>query len=331
MLEFVALWPMLLSICFTMPVAGTEPHFDPQQIDLGEVRTGQSRRLSLWLGNPTGEPLNVARLVGSCGCVRILEVPSTVPPRGRVAVPVEIHTLSATPGSHVWTVQALLTGSARQYAAVSSIRANVFQEIVVQPPTLQVIGSGPTQHEIRVTDLRGHPIRILKTETTNRHIAVSDPQPGRDPLGRMVWTLAVSLGADLPSGQHQEVLTLHTDDPQHRELRIPISVVRRGGTAQRIQALPEQLDLVVSANQPKVKRIVTLRDRQGGSLAIEYVLTSDDALSCRLTTGPGGVPAVEIAVSAARLKTDRLLTRVVVHLSEPKGEKVIIPVRVVRQ
>lgn len=331
MLEFVALWRVVLSICFTMPVAGIEPYFDPQQIDLGEVRTGQSRRLSLWLTNPTGEPLNVARLVGSCGCVRILETPSTVPPRGRVAVPVEIHTLSATPGPHLWTVQALVTGSARQYAVVSSIRANVLQEIVVQPPTLQVIGSGPTQHEIRVTDLRGHPIRILKAESSNRHITVSEPQPGRDPLGRMVWTLAVSLGSDLPPGQYQELLTFYTDDPQHRELRIPVSVVRRGGTGQRIQALPEQLDLVVSPGQPEVRRLVILRDRQGGPLAIEYVLTSDDALSCRLTTGPGGGPAIEIAVSAARLKTDRLLTRVVVHLSEPKGEKVIIPVRVVRQ
>ncbi|MCS6975931.1 MAG: hypothetical protein NZM31_02820 [Gemmatales bacterium] len=331
MLEFVALSQVILGIGLAMPGAGTEPYFDPPQIELGEVRTGQSRRLSLWLGNPTAEPLNVARLVGSCGCVRILEVPTTIPARGRVAVPVEIHTLSATPGSHLWTVQALLTGSARQYAVVAAIRAQVFQEIVVQPPSLQVIGSGPTQHEIRVTDLRGHPIRILKTESSNRFITASEPQPGRDPLGRMVWSLAVSIGAELPPGQHHEVLTLHTDDPQHRELRIPISVVRRGGTAQRIQALPEQLDVVVSAAQPEVKRLVTLRDRQGGPLAIEYVLTSDEALSCRMTTGSGGTPAVEITVSAAKMKSDRLVTRIVVHLSEPKGEKVIIPVRVVRQ
>lgn len=322
--------PQLLSaLCLWMPV-GNEPYFDPPQIELGEVRTGQSRRLSLWLCNPGPEPLAVTRLAGSCGCVRIADSPTTVPARGRVAVPVEIHTLSASPGNHLWTIQASLSGRDRPLAAVAVIKATVIQEIVVQPPSVQIIGSGPTQHEIRVTDLRGHPIRILKAEASSPHITVSEPQPSRDPLGRMVWTLAFSVAAGLPPGQYQETLVLHTDDPTHRELRIPVSVVRRG-SAQRVVSSPEQLDLVVRPDQPEVKRTVTLRDQQGGPLVIDYVLTSDEALRCRVTTGPGGTPAVEVSVSASRMKTDRLLTRVVVHLSQPAGEKVVIPVRILRQ
>jgi len=320
---------LLTGLVLLATQAPWDPHFDPVSVELGTLRSGASQRLTLWLVNPSETPWTVRQIAGSCGCVKVLEVPGQVPGRGRVPVPVEIHTLSAPPGEHLWQVRATLSHGGREVQTAAVLRASVVPEILAQPPSLQVIASGPTQHEIRITDLRGQPLRIIKAESTSPHIHVGEVRPWRDPLGRPTWSVAVAIAAALPPGQHHEQVIVLTDDPVHRELRIPVSIVRRG--EQRIQAIPEQVEVVVGAGTAQVQRLVVLRDRQGGPLSIAYVVSSDEAISCRLATGPAGQPAVELTVDPSKLKTESLLSRVVVHLSRPAGETAVIPVRIVRR
>jgi len=331
MLHPVRLIPCwFLALCLVGECCAEGPlRFDPPELELGELRTGQEVEHRVKLVNQGPTPIEVQAVTASCGCLRVWQVPTRVPAGGTAELNLAVHTLSAPAGPQNWQVKVGWGGSAGLQTLALPVRATVRQEVVLQPPMLRVNSSGATRHELVVVDHRPSTFRIVRAVTSSPCLRISEPVERTDATGRRVRALTLTIDGQLPPGRYEEQVVIHTDDPVHRELRVLVDVTRRGG--QRVEALPEQLELVLPAADARASRVVVLRDLRGRPVEIESLETSHPALSARGPEGEAATASIRLEVRGDLIKQDRLEGEVVVRMVAPAGEKVTIPVTVLKR
>jgi hypothetical protein len=331
MLPSIRLIPCwFLAFCLIGECCAEGPlRFDPPELDLGELRTGQEFEHRVKLVNQGPTPIEVRAVTASCGCLRVRQAPARVPAGGAAEVHLAVHTLSAPAGQQNWQVNVAWAGPAGQQALALPVRATVRQEVVLQPPMLRVNSAGATRHELVVVDQRPNTFRIVRAVTSSPYLRISEPVERTDAAGRRVRALMLTIDGQLPAGRHEEQVVIHTDDPVHRELRVLVDITRRGG--QRVEALPEKLELVLATADAQASRVVVLRDLRGRPVEIESIETSHPALSARGPEGEAATASIRLEVRGELLKQDRLQGEIVVRMVAPAGEKVTIPVTVLRR
>ena len=78
-------------------------------------------------------------------------------------------------------------------------------------------------------------------------------------------------------------MDIFTDDPDHRDLRVPVTIVKRA--CQRITAMPNEVTLTAPPGQPIASRIVLIRDTKDKAVVVERVVADDAAIVCTWGTG----------------------------------------------
>jgi len=297
--------------------------FSAATLDLGRVRAGQLFEHRIALVNQGAAALEITEVKAGCSCVKAGVEPGTVPAGQKAHLVLHINTLSATPGPHAWRVQVRYRQGSIAYETAMIVKAEVFQEIIVQPPTIIIYTDASTQHELLVKDLRASPLRILKLEPSSPHLRTAIIEEGRTREGHLVRKLELQVGDGFAPGRHDELLTIHTDDPLHRQLQVEVSVVKR--SRQRFNVLPASVSAVASASQPAPSRLVSIRDSQGQPVTIERAVSEDPAIICTWSSGPHSAATVKITVERKKMLGDYLESKVVVHLHG--GEQVTIPVK----
>src|SRR5207247_7973875 len=81
--------------------------------------------------------------------------------------------------------------------------------------------------------------------------------------------VALEVTDQLPEGKHEVVLSIFTDDPIYRELRVPVTVVKR--SRQSVRAAPATVDLVIPRGQPAPSRIVLLQAEGDEEVEVERI------------------------------------------------------------
>lgn len=302
---------------------------EPGSLDLGELRTGPSLGRKVTLTNTGASSLEIIDLKGSCGCLRPTVAQTRLAAGAKVDLILAVHTLSANAGPQAWNVKVHYRQDEEEHTLSLPVRAVVMQEVVVQPPLILVNASGPTQHEFTVTDRRPTTFKLLKVEATSPHLKVGEVKEEADAKGRLVRRFGLEINKDLPAGRHEEQLVLHTDDPVHRELRVLLSIQRRG--RQSVEAVPASVEVVASSSQSAISRVVTLRELQGQPLVIDRVETGDPAIAWNTSAGSSATSSLRLTIDPANLHADTLRSQVKVHFKEPAGESVVIPVTVIRR
>jgi uncharacterized protein DUF1573 len=303
--------------------ASAELVFSEGSLDLGKVRAGQIFEQRIPLINTGAAAVEVLETKAGCTCVRADVEPRVVPGGQKANLLLRINTLSASPGQHAWRVTVKYRSGTEQHESAMLVQAQIFQEIIVEPPTIIIYSDNPTQHELRVTDLRAKPLRILKLEPTSPHLKAAVAEEAQDKEGHTVRKIGLQIGDGFAPGRHDETLTTHTDDPLYRQLQVQVSVVKRA--KQRFAALPANVGLIASPSQPAPGKLVSIRDNQGQLVTIERVTADDPAISCQWSMGPNAAATVKITVERAKMLGDVLDSKVHVHLAS--GDRVTIPVR----
>jgi hypothetical protein len=161
---------------------------------------------------------------------------------------------------------------------------------------------------------------------TSPKITASVVEEARDAAGHMVRTIRLDVADDLPEGRHEEMLAIYTDDPTYRDLKVPVTVIRR--PRQRLTATPAEATMLAQPGQPIPSRIVLIRDSQNDAVDIEQITTSDSAIACTWARGPGSHATLRVSVDRSRLKADGLHGNIEVHIRKPAVETMTIPVTV---
>jgi hypothetical protein len=327
----IAEWIALGFALFASDRVRADLDFQHPIMDLGEIRTGQALEHRFTFTNNGRSTVRIVETKASCGCLNPELDTQVLKPGEKGAMLLKVHTLSAPVGKHLWQVQVKYETLGAPREAVLQLHAHVLQEIAVQPPALIIYG-GPIEHEITVTDLRrdrlGDPLDaalgIRGVETTSPHLKSRVVESARNGQGHRVHKLKLAVLESLPPGRHDDQVVIHTDDERYRELRVPVSVIKKA--KQRYAASPTNVSVVASRLQPAPSRQISIRDPQGQPVTIDRVLADHAAISCDWAREPQAPATVKIAVDSKKLAgTSNLTSQVKVYVKQ-QIEPVIIPV-----
>jgi hypothetical protein len=296
--------------------------FKDPAIELGNLRTGQVLEQTLTYWNRGKATVELVEAKGSCACLLPQFTARSLPAGQSGTLKMNINTLGVTGGQQAWRLTLRYKEAGQLQEAAVVLRATITQEIIVQPPEIIVYADGPTRHEVAVLDIRARPLRVTKAESSSPYFQVTLQPERQDAGGRVVKPIALEIGPNLPVGRHDEQLVIYTDDPVYRELKVTVTAVRRN--RQRYTAIPPAVALYASVGDRMVSRMVTIRDRQGQPLTIDYVAATDPAIQCEWSKGASTVANVKVTVDCTKVTTERFESKITIGLVG--GEKLTLPV-----
>lgn len=318
----------LAALALLAPAARAELRFTQAAIDAGEVRRGPALVQRFPFVNVGPRAVEVCDVKASCGCLRPRFSKQHVGPGEEAWVELEINTLSQPAGPNSWRIQLLYRDGDQDAEAVVQLSARLVSEIDVQPAALNLVcADRPLGHTITVTDLRAQPLAITAVDASSPHLRVQLQEPKRDAGGRLVHVVHVEVAADYPEGRHEEVVGMYTDDPAYRELKVPVTVQKRG--RQRLATVPERVTFEGRPGEALPSRIVLVRDAENEPVIVDQVTADDPALVCRWAQGPNTMATIKVQVDAAKLAgRDRVQGTLHVQVRHPGPQTLAVPVEV---
>ncbi len=104
--------------------------------------------------------------------------------------------------------------------------------VQLHPRSVTFLAGSPTEQTVRVmlTEKRPHPLKVVNVESSSKDVVVElgEVEPGEE--GTWQRSIDVILRAGAPAVSHRCLVTLTTDDANHREIKIPV-VIDAGNTA----------------------------------------------------------------------------------------------------
>ncbi len=304
--------------------AWADLRFGEKVADAGEIRSGPIVTHAFPFVNEGPEPVRILELRTTCGClVPRLDKREYGPGESGVLV-LEVNTLSEPAGPHAWRVQVGYQRGSQPSELSLQLNARLITEVTVQPAAMTVFADRAIAHEVLVTDLRPKPLAVTGVRTSSPQLTARLGEAGSDTLGHWTRPIHVELAEDYPDGRHQEVLVIATDDPGYREMKVPVTIVKRA--RQSVSAAPAEVTLSAAAGQPLPSRIVLIRAANEQPVAVERIAADDPAISCQWAAGPNHMATVKISVDRNQLRDGQLQSAVHVQVTQPVRETLTIPV-----
>ncbi len=320
------LLPLLfLALPATGPLAATAP-----AADLGEAKSGPPLQHEFELRH-TGERgiLTITSVTTACGCSKGDVNPKVLKPGETAKLRVVVNTLTQPEGQATWKSSVKYTLTPDSAAATAheldlALSAKIVREVTVEPPVLAVSTSGDAArtHTIAVTDRRAtDALTVTKAHCTDPKIAL-DIKPAKSSGTGTVQEIAVTLPGDLPTGQHDDIITLTTTDPACPELKIPLKVAKRN--AGDVAVTPDAATVRFAKGQAEASTLVQLR-AGGQPVSIRKVEGTQEGVTVKFSEGSGAVATVRVVVNLARAGALGQAD-ITLHLAEPAGGVVVLPV-----
>lgn len=304
--------------------AQADLQFTATTVDVGEIRAGAPLSHQFPFTNRGTEEVEITGIHSSCGCLtpRMSGQRFAAGEQGHVRV--EINTLSPNPGPHTWQVTLSYRVGNEDIEIALQVKARLIREIVVEPAAVTMYVNGPMQTEIRMTDLRPQPLTVEAVETSAPGLQARLAGEETDSSGRLVRK--IQLHVDVSDGGHEETLSLYTNDPFYREIKVPVSIVKR--SRQRISASPGRVEWTAGVGSSLPAKMVLLSDRDNQEINVQAVTSDSPAVSCQWAKGPGAMTTVKIKVDPNLIDEKSFQTVVQVQVVKPVSQTVLIPVSV---
>ncbi len=311
--------PCLALLLGVLPPLRADLHFPQSIVKHGEVGTGESLRQCFTFTNQGPSVVNIERLEAACGCMSPHIDRQVFQPGESGSFALEVNTLTQPAGSNSWRVRVHYTDGDQQKTQELFLAAVLHSEIKVEPPRLALSTDGPITHDVIVSDQRALPFRVTQAHTTSPHLTatVAPEADGRS------FRVHLEVKAELPAGIHEETLSIFTDDPAYRELRVPVTIQKRPKVG--VSPTPATVNLTIPRGQPAPSRVVLLRGAGEGEVVVDRIEVDNPALQCRWVAGPGKMATLRVSVNQGSI-VDVLRGTVRVHVSKPSVATIAIPV-----
>jgi hypothetical protein len=293
-------------------------------VDRGAIRGGPAIVQAFQVVNRGKVDLRIVNAQPSCGCLAPTTNRETLRPGEAASIEIHIGTLSQPEGDNLWTVRLFyrIAGSDADLTLDLQVRAKLTREVGAEPAALRLAGKPGLAHEIAITDRRAKPMQLTRVETTSPCISATlDPEWQSTPEG-WVRKVRIMLTQDCPTGKHEEAVQILSDDPDYREMRIPVTAVRTD--KKRFEVSPGQLTLDFKAGSPDCSAMVLIRDYEGQPVEIEQVEPDDPALTGTFAAGARPTAYVRLSVTAGQ--TPARWSTLRVYLKQPVEQTVTVPV-----
>jgi hypothetical protein len=315
----------VLLLAFFLPAASrADVHCEQPAVETGEVRSGTTLSHRFALVNDSKETVEILDVSTSCGCLTPRVDRRVLAPGARGNVLVEINTLTQAAGRQSWRATVRYREGQEEHELPLQLVATIVTEVSVSPPTLVLYTTTGIGHELTLTDRRATPMSVTAVQPSSPHLRTRLGEWRRNDEGHSVRTLALEVLPEFPEGRHEEVIQIFTSDPEYRELKIPVTIVKR--KRQTVSASPDSVSLTTAAGEPIPARIVFLRSSEDQEVVVQKVESDSQAVTCQTAAGPGKRATVKIQIDRAKVGGDELEATIRVVLRQPAGQVVTIPV-----
>jgi hypothetical protein len=296
-------------------------------VDHAEVKAGTIVAHSFVLKNTGTSAVTIADVETGCGCLRPRVSSTTVAPGASTEVRVEVNTISQPAGANAWKAKVRYLdsseGNKTGYELELIQKARIVREISVDPVALYLSIDRETSHTITISDRRAKPLTISEARCGHKHVKTQLSAVGVNARGERIQQVHITVVDDCPAGFHSEVVQLVTDDPAYRELRIPLTIVRKAPG--QVAATPETITLRLAVGQTSASGLVRLRDPDDRTVVVERMEADHPALRTKWAAGPGAMATLRLGIELTGERSSGLGS-VRIHIKEPKPQILVIPV-----
>jgi hypothetical protein len=171
--------------------------------------------------------------------------------------------------------------------------------------------------------------RRVKTLTvTGARVGLKDVKlevkPAADADGKRSQRIELTVTDACPPGQYADEVCIDTDDPDYKELRIPLRVVKKVA-ATGVRAVPANPIVRFAKDQPSASAIVRLRDAGDREVVVDKAEADHPAVTCKWAAGPGIMASLRITVDLKDARAAGVAV-VTVRLKGPAAETILVPV-----
>jgi hypothetical protein len=315
---------VLLALSGSGTCARAELHFTEIVADAGEVRSGPVLSYRFAFTNTGPDPVEIFDLRTTCGCLSPQLAQRDYQPGETGTLLLEVNTLTQPPGPHAWRVQVFFRSASKEQDIPLQLNARLVTEVTVQPAALNVVTEHAVSHELVLTDLRPHPLTITAVRPTSPRLTARLGEAGQDAQGHWTRRIHLEVPEDYPEGRHEEAVVIYSDDLAYRELKVPVTLVKRA--RQALFAAPAQVQVQGQAGQPIPSRIVLIRAADDQGVVVERVTADDPAIACQWAQGPSTSATVKLTIDRNRLHGNQLQSAVHVQVTKPVPQSLTIPV-----
>jgi hypothetical protein len=204
-----------------------------------------------------------------------------------------------------------------------NIAAKVRKDVLVEPVAMMLLSEKEITGSLTVVDRRGKPLKVTAARVGLKDV-VTEVKPAIDAAGRRTQQIAITVTDACAAGQHADEICIDTDDPEYRELRIPLRVIRKSA-ATGVQAVPGSVTLRFAKEQTTASSLVRLRHADDKEVIVEKAESDHPAIACKWAAGPGSMATLRITVDLAKVNTAGVAV-VTVRVKGPEPETILIPV-----
>lgn len=304
----------LLLLLTLTPCLPAELRFVKRTYGLGEVPGGPICEAHFDfenIGSTTIEILGVRR---DCGCLEPMLSQKTLRPGQTGALGLRVRTLGQPAGQRNWSAWVRYREGEQIEEVRVTLLATIRNDVAVQPAALALHVENQLRQEITVTDRRPRALHLNAARASSAAVQATIVPEGN---GVTRVLLDVS-GRALQPGRHDLTLILYTDDPQYRELQVPITVTRGGDGL--VTATPRAVQVRSAGVSSQLVRL------RGGTqqLIVESATCDDPAIGCTWANAPDSGVVLKIRVDAVALRERRADVRV--QLGGAAPQTLTIPV-----
>jgi hypothetical protein len=314
----------LMAVLWTAALARADLEFAESCADAGEVKAGPPLSHQFTFVNRGDEVVDITGIESSCGCLTPRLDRRTFQPGERSSILVEVSTLSPAPGPHTWQVKLAYQSGSKVSEIPLRLSARLIREIVVEPAAVNMFIDGPMQTELRLRDLRSKTLQLQEVHSTLPGFQGRLAGQERDSAGHPVYKVELMASDSIAEGRHEEFVSLFTNDPDYREIKVPVTIVKR--SRQRVTATPSRIELPLRPGRRVSARTVLIRDRENQEVEVESASADSPAITCRWAKGPGPMASLRVQVDRDKVPDPIRESAVRVQIIRPIRQVLVIPV-----
>lgn len=319
-----SLFITLAVLLFASSTASAQLHFAQPAVEAGTVFAGKPLLGKFAFVNAGAQPIQFIDAKPSCACLKPRLPEQPVPAGGKGTIEMAVHTLGQPAGPSAWAARIQYRCGDRTAESVLVLKADLLAEVTCEPAALQLLTSQTLQSQIVIKDTRKQSFAIQSVQTTSPHLkAVAKPSEAAS--GGTRWVIRIEVTDDYPDGRREEIVSIHTDDPIYRELKLPVTIVK--SSRQRISAVPAEVKLEAVPGQAAA-RVLLLRDADNQPVVIDQVIADHPAIACSWASGPGNLATVKVRCASVAASADNLRTVLRIQVKGPVQQTLTVPVEV---
>jgi hypothetical protein len=311
---------------FLAAIVGADPSplaVDPPSVDLGELTANKPLVQVFRLKNTGTAALTITDVAGGCGCFRQELSAKVIEPGKTAELTIGINLLTQPEGANTWRAVVRHQTESGKGERVLQIAAKVKKDVTIEPVALMLLSEKEITGTLTVFDRRGKPLTVTGARVGLKDVR-TEVKAATDAGGKRSQKIELTVADACAPGQYGDEIAIDTDDPEYRELRIPVRVIKKAA-ATGVQAAPGSVTLRFAKEQTSASSLLRLKDADDRQVVVEKAESDHPAIACKWAPGPGSMATVRVTVDLSKANAAGVGV-VTVKLKGPVAETVLIPV-----